>query len=150
MKEPVDHIARPILPWRSEAAQTECGINAASVKIITRGEYVARKKEMGLQRCMMFTCMTCAETATRYGTWEDDPRKALEREINWEAQGYRWGREDRGVRLRDELLAIAALIEAHRDEFEESITATEQRREWLEKKANMKPKPQPQRPLGLL
>lgn len=32
MKEPVDHILRPSLPWREASAMTECGLNAASVK----------------------------------------------------------------------------------------------------------------------
>lgn len=35
----------------------------------------------------------------------------------------------------DELLAIASLIEAHRDEFDAHISGIEQRRAWLERKA---------------
>lgn len=133
MKEPVDHILRPRLPWRHGGEITECGYDASKVKVLTREEYTQRFKELGRQRCAMVTCMTCADTAARWGTWDDDPRKALEREITWEGAG-RWAREDRGQRLKDELLAIAALIEAHRDEFDASITTAEQRREWLEKK----------------
>lgn len=132
MKEPVDHILRPSLPWRNDAAITECGYDASKVKTLTRPEYQQRLKDFGQQRTAMMTCMTCSDTAGRWGTWDDDPRKALEREISWEC---RWRQSDRGVRLRDELLAIADLIAAHPEEFQAAITATEQRRAWLEKKA---------------
>lgn len=132
MKEPVDHILRPQLPWRSDAGITECGYDASKVKTLTREDFFARLKELGQRRTAMFTCMTCADTARRWGTWEDDPRQALERDIQWECK---WRRTDRGVRLRDELFAAAALIAAHRDEFDASISETEQRRNWNEKKA---------------
>lgn len=140
MKEPVDHILRPQLPWRSDGAITECGFDASKVKALTRAEFFQRVKDMGQQRTAMITCMTCSNTAGRWGTWDDDPRKALEREIAWEGAG-RWAREDRGQRLKDELLAIAALIEAHRDEFDASVAAAVQRREWIEKKAARESRP---------
>lgn len=132
MKEPVDHIMRPSLPWRSDAPITECGYDSSKVKAITREEFFRRLKDYGQQRTAMLTCMTCSDTARRWGAWSDDPRKALEREINWECE-YR--RTDRGERLKDDLLAVAALIEAHREEFDAAVTANSQRREWLEKKA---------------
>jgi hypothetical protein len=136
MKEPVDHILRPRLPWRGdEAAITECGFDASKVKTLTRGEFFARQKELGRQRTAMLTCMTCSDTAGRWGTWEDDPRRAVEREVTWEYGGGYRAREDRGDRLKSELLAIAELIEAHRDEFDAAVSAIAQRREWLEKKA---------------
>ncbi|UFX42018.1 hypothetical protein HAP47_0022260 [Bradyrhizobium sp. 41S5] len=111
MKDPVDHILRPRLPWRGdEGAITECGYDAAKVRTLTRDEYFARRKELGQRRCAMVTCMTCADTAARWGDWGDDPRRALEREIAWECGlGYRT-RTDHGQRLRDELAAIATLI----------------------------------------
>lgn len=86
---------------------------------------------MGKQRAAMLTCMTCAQTAERWGTWDTDPRRALEREIQWEAG---WSRANRGQQLRDELLAIAALIEAHRDEFDTTLTTIQQKRAWIEQK----------------
>ena len=132
MKEPVDHILRPTLPWRAPAGITECGINAASVKTLTRDAYVARFKEMGQQRTALLTCMTCSDTARRWGTWDDDPRKAVEREIQWEVA---WRHRDHGDTIRDELLALAALVEAHREEFDELLRAMGQRRAWLEQKA---------------
>lgn len=132
MKDPVDHILRPKLPWRADSAMTECGYDASKVSTLTREDYFARVKELGQQRSAMVTCMTCGNTARRWKTWDDDPGQALDREISWEAG---WGRTDRGMRLRDELLAIEALIEAHPEEFVDHVRATEGRREWLAKKA---------------
>ena len=153
MKEPVDHILRPRLPWRQtdEDAITECGYDASKVKTLPRVEFFQREKDLGRQRSAMLTCMTCSDTARRWGAWNDDPRLALGREIEWERGGY-WGhgRSDRGHRLRGELIAIAALIEAHRDEFEGTLGKNEQRREWLEKKAELARKPKEARPRGTL
>ena len=137
MKEPVDHILRPQLPWRNNAAITECGYDASKVKTLTRAEYFERVKEYGQQRAALFTCMTCAETAQRWETWDDDPRKALQREIQWEA-GWR---KDRGDMLRDELVAIAELICSHRDEFVSHVERTQRQRSWNEKKAALARKP---------
>ncbi len=153
MKEPVDHILRPRLPWRApdEGAITECGFDASKVKTLTRAEFFQRQKDLGQQRTAMLTCMTCSDTARRWDTWEADPRMALQREIEWERGGY-WSRGvDRGQRLKGELLAIATLIEAHREEFDATIEASEQRREWLEKKEALAKKPkQTARPRGVL
>lgn len=68
----------------------------------------------------------------------EDPRQALDREITWEWGGGYRARTDRGERLKDELIAIAALIEAHHDEFATIITTNQARRDWLEKKAALK------------
>lgn len=132
MKEPVDHIARPRLPWRSSDADiTECGYDASKVKTVSRAEFSDRLKNLGQQRTAMLMCMTCSDTASRWSDWESDPRQALDREISWErGERYR-ARTDRGYRLHDELRAIAALIEAHREEFDAHINSTEQRRAWL-------------------
>jgi hypothetical protein len=145
MKDPVDHIERPRLPWRhtADGTATECGLDASKVKTLTREEFFQREKDLGKQRTAMLTCMTCCDTARRWGSWGDDPRMAMQREIEWESRG-RWSRDDRGERLKDELLAIAALIEAHQEEFDEHRAATEQRREWLKKKAAMERRPTPQ------
>lgn len=142
MKEPVDHIMRPQLPWRTgEGAITECGLNAASVPTITRAAFFSRRTTMGQQRTAILTCMTCSETAQRWSAWDDDPRQAMQRELTWERGFAYWHDNDRGTRLRDELLTIAALIEAHRDEFDAAMAEIEQRREWLEKKAALAAKP---------
>lgn len=152
MKEPVDHIARPSLPWRSAIAITECGYDASKVATISREEFFTRLKDMGQQRTALLTCMTCSDTARRWGTWADDPRLAMQREIEWERGPNYWsrGRTDRGCQLRDELLAIERLIESHREEFDAAVTEIGERRAWNEKKAAMSrvaPKP---RPRGIL
>jgi len=120
MKEPVDHIERPRLPWRpeSETILTECGFEAVKVKCLTRTEFFRRLKEYGEQRTAILTCMTCVQTARRWPTWEEDPRLALHREIEWESP---WRRGDNGNRLRDELRAIEMLIKAHPDEFKDLV-----------------------------
>jgi len=145
MKEPVDHIIRPLLPWRTqEGAITECGYSTASVKAITREAFFQRLKDLGQQRCAMLTCMTCSDTCRRWGTWEDDPRKAVEREIIWEHGGGYRARDDRGERLKDELTALAILVSIHRAEFDEIVLTRIFRRDWLEKKASRgKPKKPP-------
>lgn len=148
MKEPVDHIERPRLPWRDAGTATECGYDASKVKTITREEFLRREKDLGTQRNAMITCMTCLHTARRWGTWDDDPRMALQRELEWEGSG-RWSRRGRGERLKDELLAIAALVDAHRDEFDGLVTATEQRREWIARKEQMERRPKQIGPRGL-
>lgn len=138
MKEPVDHILRPLLPWRAtDGAITECGLDASKVKTLGRPEYFERLKEYGRQRTAMTVCMTCSNTAARWGTWADDPRHALQREVEWERGGFYQSRNDRGQRLRDELLAIEDLISLHRDEFDAAVSAIAERRAWNERKAEM-------------
>lgn len=140
MKEPVDHILRPRLPWRPDQPITECGYNAASVKTLTREEYAARLKEYGQQRSGLVTCMTCMQAASRWPTWQDDARLAIQREVEWEAVHWSVGRvvqhsKDRGHRMLDELRAIESLIESHPEEFQKLLTEINARREWLDKKA---------------
>lgn len=136
MKEPVDHVIRPGLPWRAsgDGAMTECGYDASKVKALTRSEFFQRLKDFGQQRTAMLTCMTCSDTARRWGTWDDDPRKSLEREIQWETG---WRGSKRGDRLKIELQAIAKLVESHPEQFQAILTDINQRREWLEKKAEL-------------
>jgi hypothetical protein len=145
MKQPVDHILRAQLPWREDAegAITECGYDASKVTTITREAFFRRQKEFGQQRTAMITCMTCLNTVHRWNTWEEDPRQAIGREVEWErGMGYR--PQERGTQLKDELQAIAALIEAHRDEFDASVGEIQARREWLAKKKAMDRRPKPQ------
>lgn len=143
MKQPVDHILRSRLPWRDDVSLTECGLDASSVSPITRDQFVDRVKEMGQQRAALFTCMTCAQTARNWKTWEQDPRSVIEREIVWEKHGGRLNQ--RGLRTHDELIAIAALIAAHQEEFADLLSAKEKRSEWnkmlAEKKKGKRPTP---------
>lgn len=136
MKQPVDHILLPQLPWRNDAPMTECGFDSAKVPTLTREQYAARLKELGQQRTAMLTCMTCSGAHDRWRNWEGDPRRAVGREIEWETGGgiYR-ARDDRGLRLHDELLALAALVAEHREVFDAHVAESHARREWLEQKA---------------
>jgi hypothetical protein len=104
MKEPVDHNPATTIAltlgqrggdhrmrlWRFEGADADA-------------PRVFSLKDLGRKRTAMLTCMTCADTAARWGTWDDDPRRALEREIAWEWGGGYRAREDRGSQLKDEL-----------------------------------------------
>lgn len=141
VKEPLDHILRPRLPWRPAhlPAMTECGCDPQHIKTITREEHFARVKAYTRTRVAMMTCMTCLNTTERWASWEEDARQALEREIQWE--GGNNYRKARGTRLLDELHAIVALIQAHPDEFERLLTVKIQRREWNERKAREPKKP---------
>lgn len=145
MKEPVDHILRPRLPWRctDEGAVTECGYDATKVRTLSREEFFQRLKDFGRQRTAMMTCMTCSDTASRWGAWSDDPRHALSREIEWERWRFYRHSAERGQRLLDELLAIEELIGAHRDEFDAAVKMRAERRVWNAKKAVLANRPPP-------
>jgi hypothetical protein len=146
MKDPVDHILRPRLPWRDSADITECGLTEAN-RVITRETYDRRLKDLGRQRTAMLTCMTCSDAATRWRDWNDDPRLALAREIEWERGTYYFRRHnDRGDRLRSELVAIEKLIGAHRQEFLSLVEIIERQREWLAKKAARVQRPKDREP----
>lgn len=112
------HIERSPLPWRPERA-TECGLDATKHPTWSRDEAQAKQQEMGKQRFSLFVCMTCMGTASRHYTWEDDPASCLVRHAQPMALGvYRRDHTEEKRRFADELRAIAALIEAHRDEFD--------------------------------
>lgn len=110
--QPLAHVLRPNFPWRP-ADRTECGKPIADYALIwTRAELTAHVKEHGKQRTAFMVCMTCADTSSRWKDWAGDPVDVMARE-------FYGGRRDE--RLHDELLAVAALIEAHRDEFDEFL-----------------------------
>lgn len=112
----ITHIERSTLPWRPER-KTECGLDVPRHPAWTRQEAGAKQKEMGAQRFSLFCCMTCLHTVQRHSTWQDDPASCLVRHAG--SMTMRWGRDtEEKRRFRDELLAIAALIEAHREEFD--------------------------------
>lgn len=136
MRNPVDHIIRPNLPWRQDSGKiTECGYDATKVTVITREQYFKRRKDLGQQRCAMMTCMTCSQTAERHPAWEEDPRLAIRREIEWESG---WRHDKNGHRLRDELIAIETLIETHRSDFDLIMEYNLRRKDWLDRKAALK------------
>lgn len=137
MKEPVDHIERPFLPWRSEkeTTLTECGYEAIKVKTLTRSEFFRRLKEYGQQRTAILTCMTCMQTAQRWATWDEDPRDALSREIQWEGRFS----DNHGHRLRDELRAIAIMVKAYPEEFKELVHRVTGTVDFLHEKKKRRP-----------
>jgi hypothetical protein len=152
MKEPVDHILRPRLPWRAhDDVITECGYDAAKVKTLAPEDFRARLNDLGRQRTAMLTCMTCINATQKWGVWADDPRQAMSREIEWEIP---WGREnkDHPQRLKDELLAIADLIEANRETFDAAVKARKDRQAWIDQKKEaeaLRKRPKPRTPGGL-
>ena len=112
----ITHIERPNLPWRSDR-KTECGLDADRHPTWTREEAFSVKADLGSRRFMMLSCMTCASTADRHTTWEEDPASCITRHAS--RMGTRYGKPDTERRLfADELRAIAALVEYHREEFD--------------------------------
>jgi hypothetical protein len=114
MTEPVDHVIRPPLPWRGDSL-TECGKPVDGNRCITIEELTARLASLGHVRTVFTCCVTCCKTIdrTRIHRWEDNPVGVMRRELE------RVGHGPRGDILRQELLAIAMLVDAHRDEFTE-------------------------------
>jgi hypothetical protein len=115
--QPLDHVLRPQPPWRRSQHVTECGKPAEGRRVISRDEFLAKVRRQGQQRSAMSTCMTCWRTARDNPSWDENPVASLLREtrrFEWAARG-RFARADQ---FRDELLAIAELVERHRDEFD--------------------------------
>jgi hypothetical protein len=114
------HVQRPPLPWRQQRI-TECGLPVAGHPVISRDEWVAKVKAQGQQRSKLTTCITCWDTADRWPAWEADPVRAMAREVE------RWHALHRVSLIRQELTALAALVERHPDEYAElleDVTAT--------------------------
>ena len=113
---PLDHVERPLLPWR-RVGLTECGLPSANHPVITRDEHAERVKKLGVQRASFLTCQTCTSAAGHgWPTWAENPVGLMSRETQvWRC----WGGPRPAEALLDaELRAIAALVEAHRDEFD--------------------------------
>jgi hypothetical protein len=118
-KPTINHVERPAPPWRSAPGRTECGLPTAGHPVITRPEFEELVRRLGKQRAAMQLCMTCWNTAIRWADWATDPVQVVMRETQG---GKVFRRETYGTRtdpsFRDELRALAALVEAHRDEFD--------------------------------
>lgn len=120
-EEPISHIARGRLPWRSpDDDVTECGKRVNEFKSVISAEAAqALWKKHGETRARFLLCVTCVDTANRYSTngaaltWETDPDGLLERYLSRSI----WRRTNEG-RLSKELRALAAVALAHRDEFD--------------------------------
>ena len=120
--DPLTHIERSRLPWHDER-KTECGLDPCRVPTWTRDEAIAKARELGRQRFSLFCCMTCTDTVERHSTWEQDPASCLVRFAERNQLGRsRWSEPDQNAsRFAAELRAIAALIEEHREEFDETV-----------------------------
>lgn len=123
----LEHILRTPLPWqRPTEALTECGKRAIDVAAsIDFDEYKAKVKNQGIQRAGLSTCMTCTgrTDCREMHDWSSSPSGALRRAIEREP----WHRPGTDPSLLDrELLALAALAEAHRIEFEAYVSGLEQ------------------------
>jgi hypothetical protein len=142
---PLDHLPRTLLPWRTEPDLTECGrpIGDVGGRIVTVAELQARIASIGRQRAAFTACMTCMEAADRHHrAGAGDAMGAIARELaavqyvsdysdaqlqviyGGPGARRRGGVEkakaarDRRRRFAAELDAIAALVAAHRDEFD--------------------------------
>lgn len=135
---PLDHVARPALPWRTSADLTECGKEIARIepaRILTIEQLAARVADLGQKRAAYTTCMTCWETADRWGSRDPDPIKSVVREaeavqhvsryVPASLQHLKPSHRERVVRdvarrerLTADLEAIVALVAAHREEFD--------------------------------
>lgn len=108
-----DHVIRAMLPWRTEQF-TECGRPVADVaSVITVDQLKWRVKDYGQQRTAFTICMTCwSASGHQPDRFDDDPAAVLIRE--YQRQGTR--------AVANEVRAVAALISAHRDEFDALLT----------------------------
>lgn len=131
--EPRDHVIRENLPWRDEQL-TECGRAANDVaSTITREELRARVKKHGSQRTAFTVCMTCYNTVGHAPQWADNPTGVINRERGTSPIVYhKWEKDGNGSHAQTgphvdqisiELHAIAELIAAHRDEYDQRVTA---------------------------
>lgn len=135
---PVDHITRPVLPWRTSADLTECGKDTADCpdRLVTREEAEKRIKRIGQKRAAFSLCMTCVETSDRHRNRHDhtvDIVHVVARATGAVQHAYPpyFDREPTAnwlerERLAAEFEAIAALIAAHRDEFDGYLSGREQ------------------------
>lgn len=118
-KSELDHVVRAVPPWRTETL-TECGRLIADVagQVLTRDELVARFKQFGQHRTALTMCMVCFDRARYVPVWAQSPRAVMHRETE---------RPNRNVSdlIERELRAIAALIAAHREEFDGYVSGLE-------------------------
>lgn len=86
--------------------------------MISLPDAFAAARRLGQQRFAMTHCMTCANLVRGWATWEADPVMRFQRELVAER-----GRLPPGQMSiqHAELRAIADLILAHRDEFDERV-----------------------------
>jgi hypothetical protein len=117
--EPLAHLVRRSPPWR-EPTKTECGRDLTDIAWhITRDEAKALIRKHGQQRAAFMLCMICVQTSDRYRDWAGSPTDVIAREVTSRyTLGGPGGTVQEHSQMDRELFAIAALIEAHRGEFD--------------------------------
>lgn len=141
MPDPIEHIYRSLPPWRANVeAKTECGKRAIDVAaVITFDALLAKVKAQGQQRAAMSTCMTCWGRCDVRSprSWEVCPSVIVGRD----ADSYHgWGSPHQDTLLDRELRAVAALVEAHRDEFDAYLSGLDSTVSLADARAKRKPK----------
>lgn len=116
---PLEHVYRPYLPWRPMEL-TECGLETEGKPMLERAEFLRKVARQGKTRAAMTTCITCWQTAERWADWNTSPSHVVFREVR--NAGYYAAETIEVKRIDAELRAIAALIAAHRDEFDTFLT----------------------------
>lgn len=117
--EPLTHITRTALPWR-EATKTVCGHPVAQYPaglVVNLADARVMQRRLGKQRFALAICMTCAHNVGHWVEWDENPIGRMEREVTGGAFGKR------EPVLEAELRAIAALIELHREEFDDLVSS---------------------------
>lgn len=111
----IRHISRPSLPWRASNL-TRCGRPVAEmgegrVISLTQARSLMKRRDGGL------VCLTCTRHLNDWPEWDANPSGLMHQYTRTGA----WGPARDGW-INDDLRAIAALIERHRDEFD-ALTA---------------------------
>lgn len=109
------HIERPRLPWQTDRL-TECGRDVDDYRediVIDRPQVKRLLAAYGQQRVAFLLCMTCLNRANySHDSWEDNPASVMRRHCE---------RGGDGAAINVELRALALLVDAHRDEFDQAI-----------------------------
>jgi hypothetical protein len=121
LADELEHVIRSRPPWRRGEDLTECGKPVPAVaSAISRDAFIAKRRRLGSKRASYSTCMICMDTAGRHQSWDENPAASMLRE----AARYRWhraGQPDADMSFHDELIALAALVAAHGEEFDELL-----------------------------
>jgi len=107
-KQPVVHVLRAPLPWRSSRL-TECGLLAEKVG---RAVILETAQKLYLQE----TKLVCASCVQNWGTKSET---SLEREVSWSRRSQR--HKDHFVEW--ELQAIGELVTRYQSEFDRLVAA---------------------------
>ena len=90
--------------------------------VITLDELDDRIMRHGAERVVFTVCMGCWQTARIAARWETNPVGVIAREAVRAGIGNRYpSSQPEAARFINELRAIAATIDAHRDEFERHL-----------------------------